>query len=84
MRRILQEDNPRDKIQMAIARVVALLSMIRMEYKKKSTVISQWMIYINHIMKNQIEELLVNARLLLEKGKKSPAQNFMHNTMIIL
>ena len=40
MRRILQEDNPPDKIQMAIARVVALLSMIRMEYKKKSTVIS--------------------------------------------
>lgn len=54
MRRTIQDDDPPDKIQMAIARVVGLLQMIRMEYKKKGSLLSNWTIYINFILKSQI------------------------------
>ena len=54
MRRTIQDDDPPDKIQMAIARVVGLLQMLRMEYKKKGSLLSNWTIYINFILKSQI------------------------------
>ena len=55
-----------------------------MEYKKKGSLLSNWTIYINFILKSQIQEVMVNSKLILEKGKRNSATDFLRGVLKIL